>query len=82
MGSSINNEWHDLYVIFGINTTSDISKLSQIKYNNFEISLWYLCQISLQIMLLIIQIQKEARENKLKEDQNGLQLWFFENLLA
>ena len=27
------------YVIFGINTTSDISKLSQITYNNFEISL-------------------------------------------
>ena len=69
-------------MIFDINTTSDISKLSQIKYNNFEISLWYLCQISLQIMLLIIQIQKEVRENKLKEDQNGLQLWFLENLLA
>ena len=27
------------YVIFGINTTRDISKLSQITYNNFEISL-------------------------------------------
>ena len=26
-------------MIFGINTTSDISKLSQIMYNNFEISL-------------------------------------------
>ena len=26
-------------MIFGINTTSDISKLSQITYNNFEISL-------------------------------------------
>ena len=28
-----------MYVIFGKNTTSDISKLSQITYNNFEISL-------------------------------------------
>ena len=28
-----------MYVIFGINTTRDISKLSQIMYNNFEISL-------------------------------------------
>ena len=26
-------------MIFGINTTCDISKLSQITYNNFEISL-------------------------------------------
>ena len=26
-------------MIFGINTTCDISKLSQISYNNFEISL-------------------------------------------
>ena len=26
-------------MIFGINTTSDISKSSQITYNNFEISL-------------------------------------------
>ena len=26
-------------MIFGINTTRDISKLSQITYNNFEISL-------------------------------------------
>ena len=35
-------------MIFGINTTRDISKLSQIsKYHS-----WYLCQISLQIMLL------------------------------
>ena len=64
-------------MIFGINTTSDISKLSQIKYNNFEISLWYLCQISLQIMLLIIQIQKEARENKLKEDQKRIAIVVF-----
>ena len=35
--SSIN--YHDLCVIFGINTTRDISKLFQITYNNFEISL-------------------------------------------
>ena len=26
-------------MIFGVNTTRDISKLSQITYNNFEISL-------------------------------------------
>ena len=44
-------------MIFGINTTRDISKLSQIslitvlKYHS-----WYLGQILLQIMLLPIQI--------------------------
>ena len=37
--SSINKYYHDLCVIFGINTTRDISKLFQITYNNFEISL-------------------------------------------
>ena len=37
--SSINKYYHDLRVIFGINTTRDISKLFQITYNNFEISL-------------------------------------------
>ena len=43
-----------MYVIFGINTTCDISKLSQIlKYHS-----WYLCQISLQIMLLPILSHK------------------------
>ena len=51
-------------MIFGINTTCDISKLSQIslalqllKLRITIISkyyLWYLCQISLQIMLLPI----------------------------
>ena len=29
-GSRINKQKHDLYVIFSINTTRDISKLSQI----------------------------------------------------
>ena len=39
-------------MIFGINTTRDIWKLPQIsKYHS-----WYLCQVSLQIMLLPIQI--------------------------
>ena len=39
-------KWHDLYVIYSINATRDISKLSQISlttrkimYNNFDISL-------------------------------------------
>ena len=57
-------------MIFGIKTTSDISKLSQIslakrlvkfrQYNNFEISLMVLilCQMSPQIMLLPILILK------------------------
>ena len=46
-------------MIFGINTTCDISKLSQIvsisvsKYHS-----WYLCQISLQIMQLPILTSK------------------------
>ena len=49
-------------MIFGINETRDISKLStiltarEITYNNFEISLWYLHPISLQIMVLPILI--------------------------
>ena len=30
---------HDLFLIFGIKTTRDISNLSQITYNNFEITL-------------------------------------------
>ena len=37
--SSINKYYHDLRVIFGRNTTRDISQLFQITYNNFEISL-------------------------------------------
>ena len=37
--SGINKYYHDLRVIFGINTTRDISKLFQITYNNFDISL-------------------------------------------
>ena len=41
-----------MYGIFGINTTRDILKLSQIsKYH-----LWYLCQIPLQIILFPMQI--------------------------
>ena len=51
-----------MYVIqvFGINTTCDISKLSQIsravRITILKCHSWYLCQISLQIMLLPIQI--------------------------
>ena len=50
-------------MIFGINTTRDISKLSQISLAYWLVKLritiskyhsWYLCQISLQIMLLPI----------------------------
>ena len=52
-------------MIFGINTTHDILKLSQISLAKRLVELritilrypsWYLCQISLQIMLLPIQI--------------------------
>ena len=47
-------------MIFGVNTTRDISKLSQISLVKLRITIskyhsWYLCQISLQIMLLPIQ---------------------------
>ena len=50
-------------VIFGINTTSDISKLfyiisravRRVKFETiFKYHKWYLCQISLQIMLLFV----------------------------
>ena len=53
-----------MYVIFGINTTHDISKLPQISLTQMLVKLRitilkyhsrYLCQISLQIMLLPIQ---------------------------
>ena len=49
-------------MIFGINTTRDISKLSQIsqlaelRITVFKYHSWYLYQISLQIMLLPILI--------------------------
>ena len=52
-------------MIFGINTTRDIPKLSQISLARRLVKLritiskyhsWYLCQISLQIMLLPILI--------------------------
>ena len=52
-------------MIFGVNTTRNISKLSQISlaYRLVKLSVtilkyhsWYLCQISLQIMLLPILI--------------------------
>ena len=52
-------------MIFGINTTRDISKLSQIslayrlvklRITILKYHLWYLYQISLQIMLLPILI--------------------------
>ena len=41
-------------MVFDINTTRDISKLriTILKYNS-----WYLCQISLQIMLLPLRIR-------------------------
>ena len=51
-------------MIFGINTTCDISNLSQIPLAQrlvklpttiLKYHLWYLCQISLQIMPLPIQ---------------------------
>ena len=54
-------------MIFGINTTRDISKLSQISVAKRPMKLritilkyhsWYLCQISLQIMLLPILAQR------------------------
>ena len=54
-------------MIFGINTTREISKLSQISLANRLVKLritilkyhpWYLRKISLQIMLLPIQIRK------------------------
>ena len=57
-------------MIFGINTTSDISKLSQISLTErlvkFRITIlkyhsWYLCQISLQIMLLPILMSRNYR---------------------
>ena len=46
-------------MIFGINTTRVISQLSQISLAcipNWKYHSWYLCQISLQIMLLPILI--------------------------
>ena len=53
-------------MVFGINTTCDISELSQISLTQRLVKLriiilkyhsWYLCQISLQIMLLPILIR-------------------------
>ena len=44
-------------MIFGINTSRDISKLSQISLEPLKYHSWYLCQISLLIMLLRIQIK-------------------------
>ena len=44
-------------MIFGINTTGDISKLSQIsRITILKYHSWHLCQISLQIMLLPILV--------------------------
>ena len=45
-------------MIFGINTTGDISKSSQLRITILKYHSWYLCQISLQIMLLPILIWK------------------------
>ena len=62
-------------MLFGINATRDISKLSQISLAPRLVKLriaiskyhsWYLCKISLQIMLLPIQIYSSfptSREN-------------------
>ena len=79
-------------MIFGINATCDISKLSQIslalrllklritiisKYHS-----WYLCQISLQIMLLpiltIINFQSLHAVTR-KECKTYLQTWYTKN---
>ena len=43
-------------MIFGVNTTRDISKLSNLRITILKYHAWYLCQISLQIMLLPILI--------------------------
>ena len=62
-------------MIFGLNTTCDTSKLSQISLAKRLVKLritilkyhsWYLCQISLQIMLLPIQIKDEEGEDELR----------------
>ena len=54
-------------MIFSKNTTHDICKIvsnftrltaQEIMYNNMKYHLWYLCQISLIIMLLPIQTYK------------------------
>ena len=76
-------------MIFGINTTRDISKLSQISLVKLRIAIskyhsWYLCQISLQIMLLPIQyfsaqctsviLQVEKRLKELEKASNTADL--------
>ena len=62
-------------MIFGINTTCDISKLSQISLAQQLVKLritilkyhsWYLCQISLQIMLLPIHIYGEFARHEFR----------------
>ena len=67
-------------MIFGINTTCDISKLSQIlKYHS-----WYLCQISLQIMLLPIQSPSEIKSVRWTLSKGGRLMlpWVPETFLA
>ena len=64
-------------MIFGIKTTRDISKLSQIslawrlvklRITILKYHSWYLCQISLQIMLLPILINAmPVKKQQLKE---------------
>ena len=70
-------------MIFGTNTTSDISKLSQISLAKRLVKLritilkyhsWYLCQISLQIMLLPIQI---LTHNAILMDTTSVEVPFF-----
>ena len=43
-------------MIFGINTTHDISKLSSIRITILKYHSWYLCQIFMQLPILIIII--------------------------
>ena len=66
-------------MIFGRNTTRDISKVCQISlaYRLMKLRItilkyhsWYLCQISLQIMLLPIRIDdKIIHQQKCKKEQ-------------
>ena len=57
-------------MIFGINTTRDISKLSQITYNNFEISL-------VVFMPNITSNHAITYTNSFMKGLNGLFLFFF-----
>ena len=77
-----------LSYVIGINNTRDISKLSQISLALRLVKLpttilkyhWYLCQISLQIILLPIQILRRYNRTLLNH-RNNLQLRNARNLL-